>query len=152
MSNSEIDLLTRSLSGNIRTIIRKNVPEGLVGRGKALEFSTETDHWYAERRTLRLVLKRAKGKWLANPDRIEHIKRSIKEASNKINSEIKKADSDRLEVKIKNINNNNNRFRTIKSLRSGTNTSYGEARVKDSAGNEIKDFKDRANHLAEFYA
>lgn len=154
LSNLEIDELVKSLTNDIRRAISEAIPEGLVGRGKALELPNEVDHWYKERRRLCLTLRRARGKWLANTDRLEHLKRSINEATVKIRETIKTASNIVVEDKIAQINNNNNRFRVINQMRAGATvgSNFRRVRLKDTSGKEIVGEQEVADSLADFYA
>lgn len=150
ISNSEIDFWVDRFTGDIIQAMNTAIPKSPAGRRFFSDLPTEADHYFKERRRLRQTLKRARGKWLANIDRIEHLKREITEATKKINGMIKKSNNDRLEQRIKNINNNVNKYKELRSL-SGNPTSRPCLRVKDSQGKEITSAAGKLEELRVLY-
>lgn len=150
ITDGEIDNLVQSLTDDINRTINFEIPKGLIGRRMLNDLPKEIDHFYKERRRLKLALRRAKGKWLADIDRIEHIKRGISEATKEINKIIKKECNDALEKRLTNINGNINRFKEVKAL-SGQPSTIRKIRLKDATGKEITKDVDKANYLKDFY-
>lgn len=134
LSNSEIDSLIEQFSNDLRFAMSEAIPKGLRSRHTHEDLPSEADYLFKERRRLRQTLKRARGKWAADADRIEHLRREISKATALINKHIKKTNSDRIDSRITNINNNVNRFRELRAL-SGNFAPRSCLRVKDGQGN-----------------
>lgn len=150
ITNEDIDLLVESLARDINVTIEKSVPKGLVGRGWRVDVPEEIDHWYKERRRLKAALRKIKGRWLLDLDRIEHIKRSIAAATKAIDQIIWKQRNDQLESRIANINNNVNKFKEIAAL-SGKRKSMGKISIANSAGAIVTEEVEQVGLLREFY-
>lgn len=87
---------------------------------------------------------------LADNDTIEHIKRSISQATKEINKILKEDRNNAIEKRLLNINTNINRFKEVKAL-SGSSSGYIQIRIKDGNGTEITDDINKAKQLKAFY-
>lgn len=150
LTNAEVDVLAGSLCKDITDAMEELLPKGLIGRGKPLALADRADHFFKERRRLKRVLRALLNKWNPDPDRVEHVRRSIKAASVEIDKIIKESINNQLEEKLENINENRNRFRTIKSLTSGGSRS-SEVRLMSAGGTEITSNRDKCKEVAGFY-
>lgn len=150
LPNSEIDALIEQFSNDLRLAMSEAIPKGLRGRHTQEDLPSEADFLFKERRRLRQTLKRARGKWAADADRIEHLRREINKATALINKHIRKINSDRIDSMITNINNNVNRFRELRAL-SGNFAPRSCLRVKDGQGNEITSPTGKLQELRVFY-
>lgn len=108
------------------------------------------DHYFKERRRLRQTLKRAKGKWLLDVDRVEHLKRGIAEATRVINKAIKETNNCHISKSIEKINDNVNRFREIQKLIRKP-SAKPSIKIKDDTGNIIESLEDKLETLRQFY-
>lgn len=151
VTNDEIDLIVSSLKEDINNAIDQGVPTGRQGFGDLWDFPKSVDHWFRERRRLRRILARAKGRWLADIDRIEHIKRAIGEATRKINKVISEEHSKIISSKIKNINENRNKFKVIRSFTHPISSNRKSLLLKTATGDIVNDEEDKAELLSQFY-
>lgn len=72
---------------------------------------------------------------MADNDRIEHIKRSISQATKEINKILKEDRNNAIEKRLLNINTNINRFKEVKAL-SGSPSGY--IQIKSRMATELK--------------
>lgn len=149
LTNIEIDFYIEELTKDITNTIKEVVPQGLTGRKSFLEYSNEIDHFYKERRRLKASISKIKGKWAKDMDRFEHLKRSIAEASRKIDEIIKSTANEAIDERLRNINGRVNSFREINALM-GKGKGRVEFRLKKD-GNELTELKDRLEELKRFY-
>lgn len=151
ITNSEIDAIVDTFTTNIQTTMNNAVPRGAAGRFYINELPKEADHYYKERRRLKQILKRARtNNRLANNDRIEHLKRSVAEATKIIKKFIKDERTKILENRIKNINDNTNRFRELRRL-NGQNMARKTITLKRADGTKIETAKETLNEIKDFY-
>lgn len=112
---------------------------------------------YRERRRLKKILSRAEGKYLADID-IEYIKRSIKEATAKINKVITTARNNSIESRLTQVNSSSSKFKIIKSLMTPKSPGSRELLLKGAdndkmlvtnTGNKLKTLQEFYNKLYE---
>lgn len=150
ITNEEIDTYVDDLTKDIASAIMNTVPSGRLGAAPKLTLPEDLLHWYKERRRLKGVLKRARGKWLENVDRIEHIKRSIREANVKIDKITRSRQEVRMEKRLANIENNRNRFKEINHLQ-GKKSKFALIKMKDSYGVNITNEITKTEEFRQFY-
>lgn len=152
VSNDELDELVNSLTEDINNAIDQGIPTGGQGFGALWDLPDSIDHWFRERRRLKRILSRAKGKWLADIDRIEHLKRAVREATKKINKTIAEERQRIVAGRIKNINDNDkNKFKVIRSFTQPKSNSQKSLLLKTEAGDKIFKEEDKAEVLSHFY-
>lgn len=153
VSNTDIDKAVESVTSCIKKAMEDLIPKGLIGRGKPLELSDQTEHLFRDRRRLKRKLEKMKDSWDIDRVRIEAVKRSIIQATNLINKTIQKTENDGLIKKIHKINeaNGGESFRGIKKLISKRGKPR-HIKLKNKSGTTITGEENQGNEFAEFYA
>jgi hypothetical protein len=151
LSIEQIDQAVHSLTLDINRAIELAVPRRGINPHSKLVVESTIDHWFKERRRLRNILRRAKKHWLRDVDRVEHLKRSIGQASRKIREVIADGKEKVLRESIKRLNSGRSRFRELNALM-GKRGAFRSVRLKDSSNKELVSEQAKADHLREFYA
>lgn len=154
LSPEEIDKVVEEFTDDLQVAICNHVPKGLSGRKVPLDLPQEIHMYYRERRRLKQVLRKAKGRWLADVDRIEHLKRAIRDANNAIDKIVNTTVNSNLEYRLNkfvNGNKNNNRFKEIRKMQ-GKNTALRKILLTDSAGTKIFKTVTKIEEFKAFYS
>lgn len=152
LDNNEIDEAICRLTSNIRDVIEECVPEGRMGRRVFYDYPVEINHYFKERRRLKVALKRAKNKWRRDEERIGQLLISITEADCRINEIITSTENRAIEKRMETINEtpHMDKFREINKLMNRHNGGRN-LRLKGQDGREFREGKEVMKELGDFY-